>query len=252
MRRYSEKEVRSILRRAASGPRSSSSSEGVTLAELERVAEEMGIPPERIREAAGELDRRPERSGPFLFGVPTRFREQRAIGMGLTPELWEQIARRLNAGYGHHGKTTQLGSMLEWRCKEDAGETVVSVVVREGETNVRAETDVTTPKLMALFLGVIAPATILLGVAVPRVSHLGVHAWVNLATALACVAVPYAIMSGVMAWWHRDRSERQRRALDEIAELVPVAASAQVRRPASDFRPQGESPEDPVDLHAES
>jgi hypothetical protein len=170
---------------------------------------------------------------------------------GLSPELWEQIAGRLNAAYGHDGKTTQVGSMLEWRCKEDAGETVFSVVVREGETCVRAETDVTTPKLMALFMGVFAPAIILLGVVVPRVSHLHVPAWVNLATALASVAVPYGIMSGVMRWWHRDRSERQRRALDEIAELVPVAPSAQLLRPAAGSRPQGVAQEDQVDLRTE-
>ena len=80
MRTYSEKEVREIMRRALSaGAGSAGASEAVSLAELERVADEMGVPPERVREAALALDAREAKPHRFLFGVPNRLEEDRTI-----------------------------------------------------------------------------------------------------------------------------------------------------------------------------
>jgi len=121
------------MRRALSASAGDASgSEGVSLAELERVAEEMGLPAEQVREAALALDARDARPRRFLFGVPNRLEEDRVVQAAITPALWEQIAGRLRTRYGVDGRTSNVGTAFEWRnvqadgSKADYGEIVVS------------------------------------------------------------------------------------------------------------------------------
>lgn len=248
MRRYNEKEVKEILRRTlAAGQPHGAGTEGVTLSELERVAEEMGFSPERVREAAEALD--VKRTSPIrhLFGVPSRLEDDRVVQASISDAAWNQIVGRLRARYGVEGRTSNVGNAFEWRnvqedgSKPESGETVVSSYPRETETRIHAETDLATPKLMALVLGVVTPAALILGLILPREAHAGVPPGGLALLAVVGILGPYAAMVGVMKAWHRHQQDRQRRAVDEIAELAAHMGAGGLAAPAAAQTEEGGS-----------
>ena len=162
--------------------------------------------------------------------------EDRVVDAAITAGLWDQIADRLRARYGVAGRISAAGSSFEWRnvqadgSKAESGETTVSSYPQDRGTRLRAETDLTTSKLMALVIGTIVPTVMILLFALRhvRAPELGV------ALLVAGAVGPYLAMTGVMKWWHRYQRDRQRRALDDIAELTPSVQSVESHQPATE------------------
>ena len=118
-RRYLDEETREIFEAAAAAPDSSagvpSSAEGLTLAELQAIGHEVGLPPERIAEAASALDRRrevpPSRTS---LGVP--------ISVGLTVDLpraptdreWDMLVAELRTTFRARDRVASTGGSRQW------------------------------------------------------------------------------------------------------------------------------------------
>lgn len=113
-RRYDEDEVRAIFDAAAKAvarrPDRDDRADGLSLAELKRIGEEVGLPPARVEEAARALDHAP--SGPRFvrdFGLP--------VGVGRTVELpreptdreWERIVGLARRTFDAKGKVDDAG-----------------------------------------------------------------------------------------------------------------------------------------------
>ncbi|MEZ4424455.1 MAG: hypothetical protein R3E98_13685 [Gemmatimonadota bacterium] len=124
-RRYDDDEVRAIFDRAVSptparGDRSGThltTGEGFTLAELQEIGAEAGIPPERIAEAAGALERRgshavqkAERST-----LPIRVKHTVRLPGTFTEEDWNRLVVDLRDTFGANGKLRVEGAFREWR-----------------------------------------------------------------------------------------------------------------------------------------
>ena len=89
--------------------------EGLTLAELQAIGHEVGLPPERIFEAASALDRRrevpPSRTS---LGVP--------ISVGLTVDLpraptdreWDMLVAELRTTFRARGRVESTGGSRQW------------------------------------------------------------------------------------------------------------------------------------------
>jgi hypothetical protein len=119
-RRYTEAEVEEILRRATNvseaSDRSLASFEGMTLAELQDIAGEVGIDPLQVSRAATALDRR--EATPSL----TRTFMGAKIGVGrtaqfdrrLTQEEWHRLVLDLRDTFDAKGKVREEGSFREW------------------------------------------------------------------------------------------------------------------------------------------
>ena len=122
-RRYSENEVREIVRRASEIEASNPTAGGaMTVGGVEALAAEVGIAPETVREAAQSL----RASGPALpvphqpfrnnvwIGGPTRLACERVVEGEVPdsefPTLVEEIRRVLN----HPGQVSQLGRSFSW------------------------------------------------------------------------------------------------------------------------------------------
>jgi hypothetical protein len=117
-RRYGEEEVAAIFERAAeaqrTGRRQLAPGEGMTLAELQAIGREVGIPPELVAQAARSLDSAEARSSRRLLGFP--------IGVGRTVELdrrlsdqeWERLVVDLRETFDARGRVSVEGRFRQW------------------------------------------------------------------------------------------------------------------------------------------
>src|SRR4051794_38915354 len=117
-RRYNEKEVALIIKRASELQQSDTTAEsgtGMSLAELEQVAREAGLDPALVRRAATDLDTRVTDQTPNGFlGAPTALRLERTIDGEVTSEEFEPLVLEMQRELGQVGSATSLGRSLQW------------------------------------------------------------------------------------------------------------------------------------------
>jgi len=119
-RRYTDDEVAEILDRATESPTGSSlgspSATGMTLAELQDIGNEVGIPKDAIARAAASLDR------PLPDAIAHRTFLGTTVGVGrsvdlprpLTDEEWNRLVVDLRMTFDAKGKIRQEGAFRQW------------------------------------------------------------------------------------------------------------------------------------------
>jgi len=118
-RRYGDEEVREIFSLATTaGLRDRSlpaESGGLTLDEVQRIAQEAGIEPARVAQAAETLDARgttsPVRRS---FGLPIGMSRVVALPRAPTDREWEQLISQFRTTFGTQGQATTSGGLREW------------------------------------------------------------------------------------------------------------------------------------------
>ncbi|HKY97746.1 MAG TPA: hypothetical protein VJL35_07805 [Gemmatimonadaceae bacterium] len=118
-RRYSEDEVREILSLATTGDARDQSqvaeSAGLTLYDLKRIGQEVGIDPARIADAASKLD---TRGTPTVvrrsFGMPVGMSRVVDVPRSPTDREWEQLISLFRSAFGVPGVATTSGGMRQW------------------------------------------------------------------------------------------------------------------------------------------
>ncbi len=116
-RRYSEDEVREILRAAASSGSAPDrpAPSGLTLAELTTIGEEVGIPADRITQAAAHVGAGDEQSRSRILGLP--------FAVGLTVDLprsptrreWKVLVAEIRETFRAQGKESSSDEFRSWR-----------------------------------------------------------------------------------------------------------------------------------------
>jgi len=116
-RRYGEDEVAEIFELAASPAekRRGPSASGFSLAELQAIGAEAGLAPERIAEAAAELELRrgtiPRRT---YLGMPVAVGRVVDLPRAATDQEWELLLADLRATFGAHGRDRSSGGLRAW------------------------------------------------------------------------------------------------------------------------------------------
>lgn len=118
-RRYGDEEVREILSLATTGdtrdPSLPAESGGLTLDDLQRIGQEVGIEPARIAQAAGALDARgkvaPVRRS---LGMPVGVSRVVDLPRAPTDREWEQLISEFRTTFGTQGRTTTSGGLRDW------------------------------------------------------------------------------------------------------------------------------------------
>jgi tetrahydromethanopterin S-methyltransferase subunit F len=236
-RTYSEDEMAALLERAAelqaTAARANDRGNGLTLAELEAIAEEAGLQPAHLRQAAEEMDR----VGPSLLGkntstTTTHIHVEQWVEGALTPEASEEVVAELRQrfdsdlgslmGSGIYGSGTveQVGRSLEWKHISALGiETRVHLRPRDEKVQVKlsqrvglASTKVESIAYGMILAGILA---LILG-AVLSSTDAGVFAF----AAMLAAAIP-SIGYADRKW--RQKKHRELEALgDKVAELIAV------------------------------
>lgn len=118
-RRYSEEEVAAIFERAAqsqqSVPKQRAMNDGMTLAQLQDIGREVGIPAELVAQAAHSLtvvDARPmERK---LLGLPIGVGRTVELPRRITDEEWERLVVDLRETFDARGRVRAEGTLRSW------------------------------------------------------------------------------------------------------------------------------------------
>jgi hypothetical protein len=118
-RRYRDDEIAAIFEAAAtakeSGRRASSAAGGLTLTELQSIGRDVGVPPERIAEAAAALDRGrdmlPRRRD---LGMPISTGRTVDLPRAPTAREWDLLVGELRRTFNAKGKDSSRGDLRSW------------------------------------------------------------------------------------------------------------------------------------------
>lgn len=116
-RRYGEDEVREIFRLATTdGTRSLPGESGaLTLDELKRIGQEVGIDPVRVAQAAEILNSRVKSNPPQRsFGMPVSVSKVVDLPRAPTDREWEQLISEFRTTFAAQGRTTTSGGLRQW------------------------------------------------------------------------------------------------------------------------------------------
>lgn len=229
-RRYTEKEVGLLLRRATEIQRSEPSARapaGLTLGELEEVALEAGIDPRHLRRAAAELEAGAGGStlGAKLAGGALAFVLERTVPGELSHERFEELVPLMQSGTLGQGTASAVGKTLTWSSRSDTNTSSQQILVSSGDgrTTIRVEERL-SGLAGALHGGLVAGVGG--GVGIGAGGALG---GILGSTALA-VAFPVAIIGGsyaaaraIFAAQVRKRRRRMEELLDRLAERVAAS-----------------------------
>ena len=118
-RRYGDEEVREIISLATTGDPGDASLPsdpgGLSLEELQRIGQEVGIEPSRIAMAAERLDAR-GRVAPVRrsFGMPVGVSRVVDLPRAPTDREWELLVAEFRTIFGAKGRTTTTGGIRDW------------------------------------------------------------------------------------------------------------------------------------------
>lgn len=117
-RRYNEDEVAAIFERATepsqANPAHASSSEGMTLAELQEIGREVGIAPESIALAARSVGVAAQASSRTFLGLPLGVARTVQLDRRLSEEEWERLVVVLRETFNARGNVRSQGSLRQW------------------------------------------------------------------------------------------------------------------------------------------
>lgn len=222
-RRYSEKEVREILARAAedSGSRALQSPQGMTLAELKDIGVEVGIDPASVERAARSVGTDAPAHYGGLFGVPRALNRQRTVAVELDPEIMPELVAVIRNGMGRSGELAEVHGMVEWRASGDGGERVISMAGRGGTTTVQGTADLRTAVTLAYLPTGIIGTTAAIGAAVSA-SQTGNAT--GLFVGLGIVSLALLGVRALLRRYVRGEERRIETVVDELGRAILAAA----------------------------
>lgn len=115
-RRFSDAEVAQIFERATSGHavQATGAAEGMTLAELQSIGQEVGIPAEQIARAALSLSASEAKPTQRFLGTTTGVGHTVHLARKLTDEEWERFIVDVRETFNARGTMTSQGSLKQW------------------------------------------------------------------------------------------------------------------------------------------
>ncbi|MGD2135878.1 MAG: serine/threonine-protein kinase [Gemmatimonadales bacterium] len=147
---YSDAEVKQIIKHAAQMQAEHPTEEGaLSVGGMERVAAEVGIPPDRVRDAARDVaPRSPRTPAPrsewsWFLGRPSKIQIERVVDREVTPDDFGAIIDEVRRTVGNVGHVSTLGGSLAWSAMtsgQGAGRSVqLSITPRRGTTRIYLE-----------------------------------------------------------------------------------------------------------------
>lgn len=117
-RRYSEEEVAAIFERATEAQQSTrrqlAAGEGMSLADLQEIGRDVGIPTDLVTQAAKALDQGARPASRSFLGFPIGVGRTIELDRRLTDEEWEHLVVDLRETFDARGQVSSHGSLRQW------------------------------------------------------------------------------------------------------------------------------------------
>jgi hypothetical protein len=253
-RRYTEKEVALILRRATelhTSEPSALSPFAFSLTDLEEIAVEAGIDVQHLRQAAAELDISGSSSlGTRLAGAPITIRLERTVPGELPVDRLDDLIPLIQVATEGQGQASAVGKTLTWRSSTASQMTSQQVLVssKDGETLIRVEEGL-GQFASGLFGGVVGGVGggVGLGVGAGVGATVGSLAW-WVGFPILVIGASYLISRWIFTAIVAQRRRRLVALMDQIVEQVeeivfdttlPGSASPDAIPPPADPEPPG-------------
>jgi hypothetical protein len=146
LRRYCDRELNAIIRRAvelqhaAHGREEDDLASGVTLRQLQALAAEAGIAPELVARAAAELEARGDPHEYHFWGGPAAFTVERTLDGEIPEEAWEDLVAEVADSLHGSAPPVRVGGLLDGRdastrirIRSDRGRTRIAVRSKYGD-----------------------------------------------------------------------------------------------------------------------
>ncbi len=233
-RRYSREEFALVLRRAAelqsqrgeqpAAADSLAGAEGMSLAEMQAVARDVGIDPARVADAAALLPRAEQDALARYLGGPFRYSLERSVSGALPARASGRILEAIRRAAADQGKTSEVHGALEWRHSDELVKFGVNVTPHDEHTNVQVVMDRGGASFLIGFLTFIP--TLLAFV-------------ITAASLEPSVAVALGLAAGLAAVWQfaarallRRNSARWRALAEQVLDASAHAVREHAERPA--------------------
>ncbi len=220
-RKFSDKEVREILKRAVeTRPNQAlATTDGLSLTELKAIGSEVGIDPARLEEAAKAVVGGGHRSNPIL-GAPTAVHFERKVPgefeTGDAHEIFSYIRRTM----GRPGEVSETQGSLEWSSDGELGDRYVAVSRRDGSTTIRASANLSNLALVTyLPAGLVGAIVSLIGL----LEFFKDGSEMGLVVALTVLPILYPILRTILGKLSGAETARLEQTVDGLARMMDEA-----------------------------
>jgi hypothetical protein len=218
-RKFTDREVGEILKRAARHASSSSPvrREGLSLAELKAIGAEVGIDPDRLADAAHavvlESGNRPNR----FLGGPTVLTFERKVRGEIDPADTPEILSSIRRNMGQQGEASEIHGSLEWSANGESGSRYVTLSSRDGTTTITSSANLSN---LAILTFVPAGAVGLIFSGVGLTTFIKDGSTAGLVVFLVLLPVLYMILRTIVSRFTTAESRKLQRVADELAILA--------------------------------
>lgn len=221
-RRYSEDEVAAIFERAVEAQqavrRQLSPGEGMTLADLRAIGEEVGIPQELVDEAALSLDQQGKEATGLFLGLPLRVGRTVDLGRKLTDDEWERLVVDLRETFDARGSVRSDGSLKQWT----NGNLQALLEPTATGHRLRMKTMMGSARgAMTAGLGLVGTSVVLLGIAAAGVGSMA-EALATTGSLMIAGAGMFVLGAARLPSWAKTR----RRQMEGVAARLALGADA--------------------------
>lgn len=218
-RRFTDEEVREILKRAVRTvpSRAVTRSEGLSLAELKAIGEEVGIDPARLEDAARDLvSGRNDRSS-LLLGAPTVLAFERRVEGVFDPKDTPELLSVIRRTMGRQGEASEIHGSLEWSSEGDSGARLITLSTRDGVTTMSGSANLNNAAAVTFLPGGILGLIVSLAGLSELLREGSV---VGLVLFVGVLPILYPILRAIFRRVSDSEARKLRRVVDELARLT--------------------------------
>jgi hypothetical protein len=223
---YKQEEISHILKRAAEmqGAEGEGPSTGLSLAELQQIAEDSGIDPKYVRLAVADFEEPPDSDKPNFWGGPLRFIQEREVEGEISAETWERMVMEIRRTFQESGSVQEWGRAYEWTLSSSEKKAHVTAIPRDGRT--RIEIHWAQPVMFVPFL---VPTLLLSIISIPILFEELALGLIGIPIYFGLVATILTIARFGLATFSTSRRKRVHNLAQSLAEIAEEGNAEQAK-----------------------
>lgn len=216
-RRFNEDEVAAIFKQATESKqapqRQLPSGEGLTLAELQEIGQQVGIAPELVSRAAASLADAGTATSRKFLGLTVAVGRTIDLDRKLTEDEWDRLVVDLRETFDRRGTVRQEGSLRQWTVGN------LQVLLEPTPTGQRVRMRTVKGSAQAWMMGGVVTSALAAFAAITSMLR-GSNGALGIAAEIAVIAAgQFAIAALQLPGWARTR----RKQMEEIAQRLAAA-----------------------------